>query len=52
MLTDGLVTEEELQVMDGQTDAKVNEAVKFASESPYPLPEEALQDLWVEDTTP
>lgn len=52
MLTDGLVTEEELQVMDGQADAKVDEAVKFAGESPYPLPEEALQDLWVEDTTP
>jgi TPP-dependent pyruvate/acetoin dehydrogenase alpha subunit len=49
MLTDGMVTEAELQIMDGQIDAKIDEAVKFAGESPYPLPEEALQDLWVED---
>ena len=52
MLTDGLVREAELQVMDGKIDAKVDEAVQFAGESPYPLPEEALQDLWVEDAIP
>ena len=52
MLADGLVTEAQLQLMDGQIEAKVDEAVRFASESPYPLPEEALQDLWVEDAIP
>ena len=52
MLAGGLITEEELEVMDGQAGAKIDEAVTFASESPYPLPEEALQDLWVEDGTP
>jgi len=52
MLADGLVTEAELQVMDGQMAARVDEAVQFASDSPYPLPEEALQDLWVEDPIP
>ena len=52
MLADGLVTEAQLQAVDTQIDAKVNEAVRFAGESPYPMPEEALQDLWVEDAIP
>jgi pyruvate dehydrogenase E1 component alpha subunit len=52
MLAEGLVTEAQLQVMEGQIEAKVDEAIRFASESPYPLPEEALQDLWVEDAVP
>jgi pyruvate dehydrogenase E1 component alpha subunit len=47
MLADRLITEEELRAMDGQADARIDEAVAFASESPFPLPEEALQDLWV-----
>jgi pyruvate dehydrogenase E1 component alpha subunit len=50
MLADRLITEEELRVMDRQANAKIDEAVQFGSESPFPLPEEALQDLWVEDT--
>jgi len=49
MLAEGLVTEDALQVMEAQIEARVEEAVQFASDSPYPLPEEALQDLWVED---
>ncbi len=49
MLADGVVTEAQLQAIDRQIDAKVDEAVRFATESPYPLAEEALQDVWVED---
>ena len=47
MLSDSLVTEAELQAIDNEMEARVNDAVKFADESPYPLPEEALEDLWV-----
>lgn len=47
MLLDSLVTEAELQAIDSETEAKINDAVKFADESPYPLPDEALEDLWV-----
>jgi pyruvate dehydrogenase E1 component alpha subunit len=49
LLADGLATEAELQVIDGKIEAKVEGAVRFAGDSPYPLPEEALEDLWVED---
>jgi TPP-dependent pyruvate/acetoin dehydrogenase alpha subunit len=47
MLSDSLVTEAELQAIDNEMKARVNDAVKFADESPYPLPEGALEDLWV-----
>jgi len=49
IVQDGLATEEELEVLDKDAAARVEEAVQFASDSPYPLPEEALQDLWVDD---
>ncbi|MDY6839359.1 MAG: thiamine pyrophosphate-dependent dehydrogenase E1 component subunit alpha [Thermodesulfobacteriota bacterium] len=49
IVQDGLATEEELEVLDKDVEARVEEAVQFASDSPYPLPEEALQDLWVDD---
>ena len=52
MVANGLVTEGELQIVDGQIEQEVEEAAVFASDSPYPLPEEALQDLWVEDAIP
>jgi len=49
MLAESLVTEAELQAMERQMEEKVDEAALFASDSPYPLPEEALQDLWADD---
>ncbi len=46
LLSQGLIAAEELQQMEKQIDAAVEAAVHFAEESPYPEPEEALQDLF------
>ncbi len=51
MLADSLITEADFQAIDREMEAKVKEAVTFAVESPYPLPEEALDDVWIEETT-
>lgn len=49
LLAKGLITEQGLQDIDGEIEAIIDRAVRFAEESPFPLPEEALQDVWVED---
>jgi TPP-dependent pyruvate/acetoin dehydrogenase alpha subunit len=41
------LTQEELDKIDKKVKEEVEEAVKFAYESPYPNPEEALEDLYV-----
>ena len=46
LLTEGLITEEELQDMERRVDALVQEAVRFAEESPYPEPHEALEGVF------
>jgi pyruvate dehydrogenase E1 component alpha subunit len=43
----GLVTQEELEKLDTEVQARIDEAVSFAEESPYPAPEDALNDLYV-----
>jgi pyruvate dehydrogenase E1 component alpha subunit len=47
LLSHGLITGEELQEMEATINAIVEEAVRFAEESPYPEPEEALDDVLV-----
>lgn len=47
ILTAGLVTVEELDRIDEKAERLINEAVKFAEESPYPEPKEALTDVFV-----
>lgn len=47
MLAHGLIEETEIEAIDKEMEAKIDEAVKFADQSPYPLPVEALEDLWV-----
>jgi len=49
ILAEGLISEAQLQTIDKQLQARVDEAAKFGIESPCPLPEEALEDVWVED---
>jgi pyruvate dehydrogenase E1 component alpha subunit len=39
-------TETELQSIEKEAAAKVDDAVKFALESPYPAPEDALDDVY------
>lgn len=43
----GLITAEELSAMETEIGAVVEDAVRFAEESPYPKPEEALEDVFV-----
>ena len=42
----GLISAEELGAMETKVDALVREAIRFAEESPYPEPREALEDLY------
>jgi acetoin:2,6-dichlorophenolindophenol oxidoreductase subunit alpha len=47
MLTQGLISADELREMESGIDASVQEAIRFAEESPYPEPSEALEDVFV-----
>jgi len=40
------LTEPEFQQIEKEVSAEIEEAVKFAMESPYPAPEEALEDVY------
>ena len=42
----GVLTDSEIQQIEKEALDKVEEAVKFAVESPYPTPEEALEDIY------
>jgi pyruvate dehydrogenase E1 component alpha subunit len=47
MLSQGLITDDDLLRMEAEVNAIVEEAVGFAEDSPYPEPEEALEDVFV-----
>jgi len=44
----GVLSKEQVEKIRSETIAAVEEAVKFAMESPYPKPEEALEDVYAE----
>jgi pyruvate dehydrogenase E1 component alpha subunit len=46
LITQGVFTEEELASIDESIKQELEEAVKFARESPFPEPETALTELW------
>jgi TPP-dependent pyruvate/acetoin dehydrogenase alpha subunit len=46
LLEDGQISEDDLTLTESQVDAAVIEAVEFAESSPWPDPEDALQDLF------
>ncbi|MDD3580782.1 MAG: thiamine pyrophosphate-dependent dehydrogenase E1 component subunit alpha [Desulfobacca sp.] len=46
MLAQGLISVDELREMEHRIDAMVQEAIRFAEESPYPEPHEALEDVY------
>ena len=48
VLPEGLVTEEELNQMDNEAEALMEEAIKFADESPMPEPLELYDDVYVD----
>lgn len=45
-------TEKDLDAIDQEIVTQVEESVKFAEESPYPDPSEALKDIYVQDDYP
>ena len=48
-LLDAGVTQEELDAIKAEAEAEMDEAVKFADESPYPDPASVLDDMYVAD---
>ncbi|MEZ4527356.1 MAG: thiamine pyrophosphate-dependent dehydrogenase E1 component subunit alpha [Desulfobacterales bacterium] len=48
MLSEGLIRSEQVQEMEAEIRTIVKDAVDFAENSPYPEPEEALEDVWVQ----
>jgi len=46
LLADRILSETENQKIETETAAKIEEAVKFALDSPQPAPEEALEDVY------
>ena len=45
---EGVLSEEELQKMDAEVRAEVEQAVRFAEESPQPAPEELFTDIYAD----
>lgn len=50
MISAGKATEEEMAALEEKIEAEVQEAVKFAADSPYPDAEEAYTDVFKEGT--
>lgn len=46
LLQDKILTESEVEKIERDVTLQVEEAVKFATESSYPAPEEALEDVY------
>lgn len=46
MLAEGLISADELKEMERHTETVVQAAIRFAEESPYPEPDEALEDVF------
>ena len=46
LLQTNILAEEEIQRVEEEVSVEIEEAVKFAVESPYPAPEEALEDVY------
>ena len=46
MLEEGTVTRQELEAINSEVMAQIEDAVKYAMESPFPAPEAALEDVF------
>jgi len=47
LIKEGTLSEAEASRINQEVKTEVEEAVKFAKESPYPAPEEALEDVYI-----
>lgn len=52
ILANGFATEEEIAALDQKIKGQVDEAVKFAEESPYPPADEAFKDVYMQADYP
>lgn len=52
ILSQKIATEEELSTIDAKIKVQVEESVTFAEESPWPKPEEAFEDIYVQHDYP
>lgn len=52
ILTNGIATETDLDVIDAKVKEVVEASVKFAEESPYPEPEAAFEDVYMDTEYP
>lgn len=52
ILTNGIATEADLDAIDAKVKEVVEASVKFAEESPYPEPEAAFEDVYVDTEYP
>ena len=46
LLCNGILTEEEIKAIDDRAKERIDEAVRFAIESPYPSEEEITSDVY------
>jgi TPP-dependent pyruvate/acetoin dehydrogenase alpha subunit len=42
----GVLTENDLSIINDEVLRKIEEAVQYAEESPFPAPEDALEDVY------
>ena len=52
ILTNGIATEEDLAAIDAKIKQRVDEAVKFSDESPWPDASEIFKDIYVQEDYP
>jgi pyruvate dehydrogenase E1 component alpha subunit len=52
LLEKGFATEADLEAIDDRVKAQVEESVRFAEDSPFPDPEEAFKDVYVQSDYP
>jgi pyruvate dehydrogenase E1 component alpha subunit len=52
ILTNGILTEDDLDLIDAKVKEVVEASVKFAEESPYPEPEAAFEDVYMDAEYP
>jgi pyruvate dehydrogenase E1 component alpha subunit len=46
LLEMGLLTQEKIKKLDGEIEKELDEAIRFAEESPFPDPSELTQDIY------
>jgi TPP-dependent pyruvate/acetoin dehydrogenase alpha subunit len=48
LLAEDIATQDDLEAIDAQVELEIEDAVKFAEESPLPAPEELFTNIFVE----